>query len=100
MFPITNDLTQRDALLPLLYNFAVEYAIRKFPANKNGLKLNGMHQFLVYADDVNIMGGSVHNIKKNTEALVVNNKKKWSRSKYSANQACGHVSRSACRTES
>jgi hypothetical protein len=34
------------------------------------LKLNGTHQLLVYADDVNILGGSVHAIKKNTEALV------------------------------
>jgi len=34
------------------------------------LKLNGTSQLLVYADDVNILGGSVHTVKKNTEALV------------------------------
>jgi hypothetical protein len=34
------------------------------------LKLNGTHQFLAYADDVNILGGSVHTLKKNAEALV------------------------------
>jgi hypothetical protein len=39
--------------------------------NQEGLKLNGTHQLLVYADDVNILGGSVHSIKKSTEALVV-----------------------------
>jgi hypothetical protein len=38
------------------------------------LKLNGTRQLLVYADDVNILGGSVHAIKKNTEALVVASK--------------------------
>jgi hypothetical protein len=36
-----------------------------------GLKLNGTHQLLAYADDVNILGGSVHTIEKNTEASVV-----------------------------
>jgi len=35
------------------------------------LKVNGTHQLLVYADDVNILGQSVHTIKENAEALVV-----------------------------
>jgi hypothetical protein len=35
------------------------------------LKLNGTHQLLAYADDVNILGRSVHTVKENTEALVV-----------------------------
>jgi hypothetical protein len=34
-------------------------------------KLNGTRQLLVYADDVNILGGSVHTVTKNTEVLVV-----------------------------
>jgi hypothetical protein len=38
------------------------------------LKLNGTHQFLVYADDVNILGGSVHSIKKNAEDLIIASK--------------------------
>jgi hypothetical protein len=37
------------------------------------LKLNGTHQFLFYADDVNIFGGSVLPIKENAVALVVAN---------------------------
>jgi len=36
----------------------------------DGLKLNGKHQLLAYADDVNILGGRVHTVKKNSEALV------------------------------
>jgi hypothetical protein len=67
-------LKQGDAFSPLLFNFAFEYAIRRFQANQKGLKLNDTLQLLVYADDVNILGGSVHAIKKNTEALVVTSK--------------------------
>ena len=59
----------------LLFNFALLYVIRRVQANQDGLKLNGTHQLVVYADDVNILGGSVHTIKKNTEALVVAIKK-------------------------
>jgi len=39
--------------------------------NQDGVKLNGTHHFLAYADDVNILGGSVHTLKENAEALVV-----------------------------
>jgi hypothetical protein len=38
------------------------------------LKLNGTYQFLVYADDVNILGGSVYTIKEKAQALVVASK--------------------------
>jgi hypothetical protein len=38
------------------------------------LKLNGTHQLLLYADDVNILGGSVHSIKKNAQDLVIASK--------------------------
>jgi len=71
MFPIRNDLKQGDALSSLLFNFALEYAIRRVQVNLNGLKLNGTHQLLAYADDVNMLGGSVHTVKENAEALVV-----------------------------
>jgi len=38
------------------------------------LKLNGTHQLLVYADDINIVGGSAHTVKENADALVVSSK--------------------------
>jgi hypothetical protein len=64
---IRNGLKQGDALLPLLLNFALEYAIRKVQENQLGLKLNSTHQLLAYADDVNLLGDD---IKKNTETLI------------------------------
>ena len=66
-------MKQGDALRPKLFNFALKYAIRGAQVNQNGLKLNSANQLLVYADDVNILGGSIHTIK-NTEALVVASK--------------------------
>jgi hypothetical protein len=59
-----------DALSPLLFNFASEHAIRKVQENQVWLKLNGIHQFLTYADDVNLLGDNMDTIKKNTEILI------------------------------
>ena len=71
LFPIRNSLKEGDALSPFLFNFALEYAIKRVQINQDGLKLNGTHQPLAYADDVNILGGSAHTVKENAEALLV-----------------------------
>ena len=55
-------MKERDALSPLRFYFALECAIRRFQVNHDGLKLSDTHQLLVYADDVNSLGRSVHTI--------------------------------------
>jgi len=58
----------------MLFKFVVEYTIRGVQVKQDGLKLNGTHQLLVYADDVNILPGRVYTVMKNTEAVVVASK--------------------------
>jgi hypothetical protein len=64
MFTVRNYLKQGYALSPLLFNYDLQYAIRTIQVNQGGMKLNGTHQILVYNNDVNILGGNVHNLKE------------------------------------
>jgi len=60
-FPIRNSLKQGDVLSPMLFNSAVEYAIRRVQVNQDGLKLNGTHSFwlmpmiLIYCEEAYIL---------------------------------------------
>jgi hypothetical protein len=69
-FSIQNGLKQGEVLSLLLFNFALEYAIRKIQENQVGLKLNGIHQLLVYADHVNLLGANIDTIKRERQTLI------------------------------
>jgi hypothetical protein len=53
----------------LVFNFALDYDIKKVQANQKGLELNGIDQQLVYVDYINILGGN-KNTTKTTEPLL------------------------------
>ncbi|KAJ4438526.1 hypothetical protein ANN_14471 [Periplaneta americana] len=53
---------------------SIQYAIRKVQDNRQGLEFNGLHQLLVYADDMNMLGENPQTIRENTEILLAASK--------------------------
>jgi hypothetical protein len=64
MFPIEEWLERRRCFIAIAFQlyFIIEYAIRRVQVSQDGLKLNGTHQLLVYADGVSVLGGNIHTI--------------------------------------
>ena len=71
---------QRNFICERIYVFEARkwtksvYTIRRVQVNRDGLKLFGTHQLLVYAIDVNLLGGGVHTVKRNMGSLVAASK--------------------------
>ena len=60
--------------MPIAFEHCLRFALRRIQVKEEGLKLIGTHQVVVHAEYVNILGRSIHNIKNNTNALVVASK--------------------------
>jgi hypothetical protein len=58
------------ACITIVFNFALQYAIRSVQDKQKGMKLNGTHQLLACAADVNILRENIDSIQNNTEALL------------------------------
>ena len=58
----------------MLYNFTSECAIRRVQENQDGWNQVVLIKLLVYGNDVNMLGGIVRSIEKNTDPLVVTSK--------------------------
>ena len=70
-FPIKNGLKQRRCFIAIAFHIRIRYAFRMVEANLEGLQWIGTHQLLVFVDDVYILGGRIHTVKKSPEGLVV-----------------------------
>jgi hypothetical protein len=61
--------TRRCSII-IAFQVPLDYTIRNVQENEVVLKLNGTHQLLAYADDVNLLGDNIVTLKKNIETLI------------------------------
>ena len=55
--------------MPLLFNFDLEYTIRKIQETNLGLGINDIYQAFAYADDVNVIGNDMRTIERSADFL-------------------------------
>jgi hypothetical protein len=70
IFLIHNGLKQGETLSQLLFNSALQHAVRRIQENQVELKLNRTHQLLAYENDMNLLRGNTETIKENTQTLI------------------------------
>jgi hypothetical protein len=61
----------KDVLYHHCFQLCFEHDIRRIEEIQVGLKLNGTHQLLAYADDMNLLGDNIDTINRNTTLIVV-----------------------------
>jgi hypothetical protein len=65
---------KRRCFITKVFAFELEYAIRNVQENQMVLKLNGEHQILAYADDLNLLGDNIATINKIIQTVIVDSK--------------------------
>jgi sorting nexin-29 len=74
-FEIRQGLKQGDGWAPMLFNLALEYVIRKPPADANGTLEYKMNQLVGYADDICLLGRSARSVNEVYEGMKITAKK-------------------------
>lgn len=69
IFPLHIDVKQGNALSQVVFSSALECVIMNVQENKEGLELNGTHQLLVYANDVNLLVKNISNMRRKKKLI-------------------------------
>jgi hypothetical protein len=63
--------------LPLIFNFALKYAIRKMQGTNLALDMDGTHPILAYADDANLIGDVIGTTERRAKMLLIGFNDRW-----------------------